>query len=128
MMAEMVRASSQFELLLEPATNIVLCRYIPERLRSFGKQRLDVDENLAVNAFNEMLQKAQSEAGRTMVSRTIIENPSQSEGVSIVALRAVIINPLIEAKDLRSVLDDQLAIAAEFESSTAPVLAQCRTA
>ena len=131
MFAQMIRTCSQFELLLEPMTNIVLYRYIPERLRFFGKRRLDANENLEVNAFNEVLQKRESEAGRTMVSRTIFENTSYGEGVPVVALRAVILNPLIEAADLRSVLDDQLEIAAEleaFETSSAPVLTLSRTA
>jgi glutamate decarboxylase len=127
MMADLIRESSQFELLLSPETNIVLYRYIPRRLRLFGKQRMNTDENIQVNVFNEMLQKAQSEAGRSIVSRTIIENTGQGERLPIVALRAVISNPLITEADLRFVLNDQAAIAAEIdtlESAPQPALAE----
>ena len=129
MMAQLINGSSQFELLLQPETNIVLYRYIPQQFRLFGKRRLAPEENAQVNGFNEMLQKTQSEAGRTFVSRTTIENSSQGEGVPVVALRAVISNALIEEKHFRFVLDDQAAIGAELdsvESSPNPILAECR--
>lgn len=129
MMADLIRVRSQFELLLEPETNIVLYRYIPKRFSCQVKQYFEDEENAQISAFNEMLQKTQSEACRTFVSRTIIDNSSQGQGAPIVALRAVIRNPLTEEKHLRMVLDDQTAIGTQLEAishTRDPIFAESR--
>jgi len=121
-MAAMIRDRPEWELLMEPQTSIVLYRYIPERWRVRRTQchMFTPEENRQLNELNESLQKIQSEKGSTFVSRTIIENSSQGEGAPIAALRAVIVNPLVEDADLRAVLEDQAAIGAELEQTLPP--------
>ena len=110
-MARLVAARPEFELLLEPEINILLYRYVPEALRARAAAgRLTEDDALAVNLFNERLQKAQRQAGRTFVSRTSI-NPAGGAGAPVVALRAVIANPLTTESDIEAVLQDQIEIA-----------------
>ncbi len=118
-MAHAIRERTEFELLADPETNIVLYRYIPQWLRLLPRKQkhsFSTEENAQLNRFNESLQKAQAEASRTFVSRTIMKNTSHGEGVPIAALRAVITNPLVEEEHLRMVLEDQAAIGAELES------------
>jgi glutamate decarboxylase len=117
LLAKMLKESAEFELLFEPETNIVLYRYLPAPFRAPLDERQRVftaAENAHLNSFNEMLQKRQSDAGRTFVARTIIEKNNQGESGPLVALRAVVSNPLIEEKHMRLVLQDQSAIGAEM--------------
>ena len=110
-MARLVADRPEFELLLEPEINILLYRYIPEPLRAKAAAgRLTEDDALALNHFNERLQKAQRQAGRTFVSRTSL-NPAGGAGAPVVALRAVIANPLTTESDIEAVLRDQIDIA-----------------
>jgi putative pyridoxal-dependent aspartate 1-decarboxylase len=115
-MADLIAARPEFELLVAPETNILLFRGLPARLRHPRGQRFSVEANAAINIFNEQLQKRQSEAGRTFVSRTTIEVPACAPGVPMVALRAVISHPLLEESHMRIVLDDLVSIMAELES------------
>jgi glutamate decarboxylase len=125
-MAELIRKSEEFELLCDPDTNIVVYRFIPAQWRALEKRRAPshADES-AINKINADLQRAQSEAGRSMVSRTTLfpdsarlasRRSSQTRG-PVVALRAVLGNPLTSHEDLRFVLEDQLKVAAEMGSS-----------
>lgn len=113
-MADQLRRSSEFELLVEPDTNIVLYRYIPshERGHVAGGGRTAA-EQATINAFNESIQRTQFEAGRTLVSRTTLQHPGCAE--RIVALRAVILSPLVTDDDVLALLADQLAIARGLE-------------
>ncbi|HEV7859193.1 MAG TPA: aminotransferase class V-fold PLP-dependent enzyme [Pyrinomonadaceae bacterium] len=117
LLASMLKERAEFELLFEPETNIVLYRYLPAPFRAPLQRQRDFSaaENARLNSFNEMLQKRQSDAGRTFVARTTIEEHGQGESHPVVALRAVVSNPLIEEKHLRVVLQDQAAIGAELE-------------
>jgi glutamate decarboxylase len=114
-MASIISESDEFELLSEPETNILLYRYIPQRWRNaVSVGHLTRENNEYLNAFNEAIQRAQYEAGRTFVSWTKLSNLPQYRGTSIVALRAVIGNPLTTEEDIKAVLADQSQIAVKL--------------
>ena len=116
-MSKRVSTSTEFELLLEPETNVLLYRYIPaswrEKVRSGTMSSTD---GTRLNAINKALQKAEYEAGRTYVSRTMLTTLPRYEGVPIVALRAVLGNPSTSAEDIEAVLQDQIRIATAIET------------
>jgi glutamate decarboxylase len=102
----------EFELLAEPQINILVYRYLPESLRERAARGvLSESEEKIIDQFNERLQKAQREAGRSFVSRTTIETTVSGKRRPSVALRAVIANPLTTEKDVICVLNEQVQIA-----------------
>ncbi|WP_309244135.1 aminotransferase class V-fold PLP-dependent enzyme [Paenibacillus sp. GbtcB18] len=108
-MVESIQARKEFELLIQPQTNIILYRYIPVAYREKAVNKsLTEAENKMINAFNEELQSMQLRAGQTFVSRTTVLSNQQEP---IVALRAVISNPLTTGNDIDAVLDEQAKIA-----------------
>src|SRR5262249_14976313 len=111
-LADRIGDLPEFELLAEPDTNLVLYRYVPaawrDRLLGGGLTPADHD---ALNRFNQRLHKAQRRAGRTYVSRTMLFHTRYGRDVPVVALRAVVANPLTTEADLAAVLQDQLALA-----------------
>jgi glutamate decarboxylase len=111
-LADRIKDLADFELLADPDSNIVLYRYVPEawRDRLLGGDLTPVDHE-ALNRFNERLHKAQRRAGRTHVSRTTLFHTRYGRDVPVVALRAVIANPLTTELDLEAVLQDQQALA-----------------
>lgn len=114
-LADLIRHSSEFELLLEPAINILLYRYLPEKFRQKAAQnQLTEADNYVINKFNERLQDAQRQAGQTFVSRTTVQNTSYGKSIPIVALRVVLANPLTTEADINFVLNDQRKIAAKL--------------
>jgi glutamate decarboxylase len=114
-LARAIGRREEFELLGEPEINILAYRYLPERWRAAARNGvLAPPANDAVSQFNERLQKAQRQAGRTFVSRTTLHHTAHAAGVPITALRAVTANPLTAEQDLDAVLDDQLRIASEL--------------
>lgn len=117
-MAQCVESRPEFELLLEPQINIVLYRYIPEGLRerAASGQLAEADCQF-INEFNERLQDAQRRAGHTFVSRTALRGASGESGIPIVALRAVIANPLTTEADIDAVLNDQIKTAAKLSAT-----------
>jgi glutamate decarboxylase len=117
-MADRIRAMPEFELLSEPEINLLLYRYLPQSLRSRAtQQQLTATDHHAINQFNQCLQKAQRQAGRTFISRTSRTLTYAGQLVSMVALRAVIANPLTTESDIDAVLADQLQIAQELSTS-----------
>jgi glutamate decarboxylase len=109
-LAEQLSESEEFELLVEPETNIVLYRYLPPSCRGpYRNGGLSQSELQRVNLCNERLQQRQSDAGRTLVSRTTLSNPPQ-DAAPAVALRAIITNPFTEPGDLDAVLKEQIEI------------------
>lgn len=111
-MANLIRVLPEFELLIEPKINIVLYHYIPEAWRQKAVSRqLSESDNELINQFNKHLQESQHQAGRTFVSRTTIENSSYESKIPIIALRAVIANPLTTESDIDAVLNEQKKIA-----------------
>ena len=116
-MADALEARSEFELLTEPETNILIYRCIPEPWRGrISEGPLTDEENEAINKFNKRLHRAQRRAGASFVSRTTVDATRHGKGASIVALRAVISNPLTTEEDIDEVLADQVKWAAGVSS------------
>jgi putative pyridoxal-dependent aspartate 1-decarboxylase len=119
--AEMIAIRDEFELVLEPQTNIVLYRYLPPGLRNRangevgggGTGRRAADEEALINACTERVHLAQSAAGRSYVSRTRIRKRGTSD-TPVTALRAVILNPNTAEHHLRSVLDEQSVLGSQI--------------
>jgi glutamate decarboxylase len=113
-MADRVQSRPEFQLLLRPATNIVLYRYVPWQLRpALIAGSLTSSENGRINLCNERLQQAQCRAGRTFVSRTTIDDPN-GRHKQIIALRAVVGNFLTKEEDIDALLEDQAHIGAQL--------------
>jgi glutamate decarboxylase len=116
-LADTIAGRPEFELLMQPGSNVVLYRYLPEacRMDVLGGD-LSAAQNQAVNRLNERIHKAQRHAGRTYVSRTTLFGTRHGRDVPVVAFRAVVANPLTSEGDLAAVLEDQRALAAAIES------------
>ncbi|MBW4417617.1 MAG: aminotransferase class V-fold PLP-dependent enzyme [Myxacorys californica WJT36-NPBG1] len=114
-LANQIRQRPEFELLLEPEMNLLLYRYIPKPFRQklTTKTLTEVDQR-SINDFNELLQNAQRQAGKTFISRTTLSTSIYGQQQAIVALRAVIVNPLSTEADIDAVLADQLQTAAQL--------------
>jgi glutamate decarboxylase len=118
-LADTICVRPEFELLLEPESNVVLYRYVPEACRlDLLSGDLSADQNQALNRLNERIHKAQRQAGRTYVSRTTLFNTRHGPDVPVVAFRAVVANPLTSEADLAAVLEDQRALAAVLEAAS----------
>ncbi len=109
-MARRIEERIDFELLAEPETNIVLYRYVP---LDFGGGRargsFATESQDRINRFNVSLHHQQMRGSGSLVSRTTLRHPRYSEPV--VALRAVIANPLTGENDVCALLDEQTDIA-----------------
>ena len=79
-------------------------------------------DNLRISQFNQELQKSQRQANRTFISRTTKTIICFGKQIPIIALRAVIANPLTTENDIEAVLDDQNQIASEISLSDAEIL------
>ncbi|MBW4431900.1 MAG: putative pyridoxal-dependent aspartate 1-decarboxylase [Pelatocladus maniniholoensis HA4357-MV3] len=111
-MAAQISAMPEFELLAEPDTNLLIYRYIPEQFREVVvNKKLSETENRFINHFNELLQKMQRQIGRTFISRTTKTTINLDKEISVIAMRAVIANPLTTEADIDAVLNDQIQIA-----------------
>ncbi|GJD16859.1 L-2,4-diaminobutyrate decarboxylase [Rivularia sp. IAM M-261] len=115
-MAARISAIPEFELLAEPDTNLLIYRYIPKQFRDMivNKQLTEID-NQFINNFNERLQKMQRQIGRTFISRTTKTTINWNKEIPVIAMRAVIANPLTTEGDIDAVLNDQIQIASEIE-------------
>jgi putative pyridoxal-dependent aspartate 1-decarboxylase len=119
-LAQAVRARPEFELLSEPRLNIVLYRYVPEEWRTEAEAGLLTPAgHRHLDAFNQMLQRMQCERGRTFISRTTTGATVYGPEMPVVALRAVLANPLTTCEDIDLVLDEQAAIGADLSASGA---------
>jgi glutamate decarboxylase len=115
-MSDRIRSRSEFELLAEPDLNIVVYRYLPERYRERVCNNLTRSDNEAINEFNIRLQERQRQTGYSFVSRTKLDQSKNGECQPVVALRAVLANPLTTEPDIESVLNDQVELAANLSS------------
>lgn len=112
-MAGCLRHHPEFELISAPQLNLLLYRYLPEPLRVRARAgALTPEDTQALNHFNSRLQKLQWDGGRSFISRTTLAREGMD---SIVALRAVLANPLTREADIDYVIADQVAIAREME-------------
>lgn len=120
-LAERAKASQAFELLMDPMINLVVYRYIPTALQQkvASGDPLTLLENQEIDRVNEWLQTAQWTAGRTFTSRTRVALTHHGTG-PVVALRAVIANPLTTEADIDAVLADQETIGREVEGGPRP--------
>ena len=111
-MADVIRARPEFELLGEPAMNILTYRFIPEPLRQKMRDAmLTASDNETINEINQKLQRLQRKAGSSFVSRTTLHATTYGNEIPIVALRVVIANPLTTEADINEVLNYQTEIA-----------------
>ncbi|MCC5626307.1 putative pyridoxal-dependent aspartate 1-decarboxylase, partial [Nostoc sp. CHAB 5715] len=85
-----------------------------------AKKQLTEIDNQLINKFNEHLQKVQRQIGRTFISRTTKTIISFGKETSVIAMRAVIANPLTTEADIEAVLNDQIQIASEISMSSFP--------
>ncbi|TFI51132.1 putative pyridoxal-dependent aspartate 1-decarboxylase [Mastigocladus laminosus UU774] len=114
-MAERIFVQPEFELLAEPEINLLIYRYIPEAFREHTEQgKLTQTENNLINKLNNKIQKCQRNAGRTFVSRTTTNTTRYGQDTPLVALRAVIANPLTIEDDIDAVLNEQIKIGMEL--------------
>ncbi|MBD2607325.1 putative pyridoxal-dependent aspartate 1-decarboxylase [Scytonema hofmannii FACHB-248] len=117
-MAARISVMPEFELLAEPDTNLLIYRYVPEHFRDvIAKKHLTETDNQIINNFNEYLQKMQRQIGRTFISRTTKTTISLDKEFPVIAMRAVIANPLTTEEDIEAVLNDQIQIASEISIS-----------
>jgi glutamate decarboxylase len=114
-LADEILSRPEFELLLEPTINILVYRYLPETYRHRAATGgLSDSDNQAIDDFNVLLQKLQRRAGRSFVSRTVINYTRGGRDKRVVALRTVIANPLTTESHINEVLLDQLEIASRL--------------
>ncbi|MBE8964967.1 putative pyridoxal-dependent aspartate 1-decarboxylase [Nostocales cyanobacterium LEGE 12452] len=114
-MAARISVMPEFQLLADPDTNLLIYRYVPEQFRGvIAKNELTETENQIINNFNEYLQKMQRQIGRTFISRTTKTTISLDKELPVIAMRAVIANPLTTEEDIDAVLNDQIQIASEI--------------
>jgi glutamate decarboxylase len=115
LMARKLECHPRFQLLMEPATNIVVYRYIPAQFGSIlGPAQLTKRDNREINEINVRIQEIQAREGNSYVSRTTIDFLTPSHQ-SIVALRAVVSNPFTTEADIDFVIHDQLRVASKCE-------------
>ena len=119
-LAEAVKARDGFELLANPHLNVVLYRYVPEEWRAeVAAGLLTAGAHGPLDEFNRTLQRTQCERGRTFISRTTTAGTVYGSDTPVVALRAVLANPLTTFAHIDEVLDDQAALGAELAASGA---------
>ena len=110
-MASQIRARREFELLVEPNTNILLYRYNPWKTAD-GEVAGPENSDEFIDQVNEWLQKAQRRCGTSAVSRTHLEIMRHGKRFRVMALRAIVANPLSSTADINAVLDEQVWLAA----------------
>ena len=120
-MATRISTMPEFELLATPDINLLIYRYIPEPWREYSvKNQLTETDQQHISEFNKILQKKQRQLGLTFVSRTAQKISCLGKKIPIVALRAVIANPLTTEADIDAVLHDQIQIASALSRSVSP--------
>lgn len=105
----LIKESTEFELLNEPETNIILYHYVPEEFRLKDRELFPQDIK-KMNDLNICLQRTQREHGKSFVSRSMYAAGKYAVN-GRVALRAVIANPLTTKEDLKEILEEQKKIA-----------------
>ncbi|MCD6294255.1 MAG: aminotransferase class V-fold PLP-dependent enzyme, partial [Deltaproteobacteria bacterium] len=119
----MIKHCGNFESLNDPDLFILTYRFLPETLRSHiasleetaelkkGEGKKESEQkirkiNFLVNGLNIKLHKALRRDDTTFVSRTTLES-TRYRPQNIVVLRAVLMNPLINRKVLKEIVDTQ---------------------
>jgi len=113
--AEIIEATSDFELISEPELNILTYRYMPEAAKALlassdSAQRSAA--NVVLNRITRLIQKTQRGLGLSFVSRTQL-NPQRYDREPVVVFRVVLANPLTTMDILQNILEEQRSIAAD---------------
>jgi glutamate decarboxylase len=114
--AEAIRTRPIFELITPPVLNIITYRICPPEWRrrlSCADRRTRRRLTNELNHINTAVQRLQREAGRSFVSRTTLVPP---DGLESVVMRAVIMNPMTDAKILGAILDEQASIFENWQA------------
>lgn len=116
-MAQLLREDDDFELMTVSDAFILTYRYAPRALRqrlhallADGAEAQAAALNAHLNTLNRTLQTRQKEAGRSFVSRTVLESTTYPGDT--VVLRVVLTNATTEARHLAEILDEQRALGA----------------
>ena len=111
--AEEIKKRDNFQLITEPELNILTYRVCPRALREelkFAHRERLTSINDELNELNRTIQQEQREAGKSFVSRTVLEQENIFQGSDpgkIVVLRCVLMNPLTNIEILKDILDEQ---------------------
>lgn len=118
-MKDLIKEDEDFELTSEPELCMLTYRFAPtgfrkeiEDARKRGDENFIRKQNDRLNHLNIHLQKRQKKAGKSFVSRTILESTGYDE--PIVVLRAIFANILTETNMLREMLDEQREIGRQL--------------
>lgn len=109
--ADEIRKRKIFEIVSDPVLNILTYRINPPVLKLKLKSASDDERKSIIEKLNEIninVQRIQREAGKSFVSRTVLEHPVTRE--SLVVMRSVLMNPMTDMKILNEILDEQEAI------------------
>lgn len=118
-MRSLLHSADDFELVSDSPTFILTYRYVPARWRvalaqhlAEGRRDLAAQVNAQVNQLNANLQTRQKEAGKSFVSRTVLES-TQYPGDTVV-LRVVLTNVTTTVDDLAAILAEQRLIGQQL--------------
>ena len=111
--AKMIDQHDSFELITNPELNILNYRYVPAQVqaelhKADGEQQRRINEIL--DKANKRIQKQQRAAGKTFVSRTRFSQFKYG-GEPVSVFRVVMANPMTTLETLKSILDEQVALA-----------------
>jgi hypothetical protein len=91
---------------------------VPGRLRaSLRAGTLGATDQQAINAINVRLQQEQLRAAQSFISRTTVSHTRWGAEPPVVALRAVLANPLTTREDLLAVLAEQVQLGQQLEAT-----------
>lgn len=110
--AEEIDRHPKFDLVFKPDLNIVLYRYLPREYR--GQEEFSDKDLEQINEINVKIQKEQFKRGNSFVSYTKIKKKENQ--VRHLLFRTVFMNPYTTKDDLRSILEEQVEIAAFIEN------------
>ena len=111
--AKMIYQHDSFELITNPELNILNYRYVPKQVQA-ELQKADGEQQRRINEIldkaNKRIQKQQRAAGKTFVSRTRFSQFKYG-GEPVSVFRVVMANPMTTLETLKSILDEQVALA-----------------
>jgi glutamate decarboxylase len=111
--AQLIEQDPDFELISKPELCLLTYRYVPVQIKQAIEQADEqerIDIYAALNRFTASMQKRQREAGISFVSRTRL-TPAQYDNQPTVVFRVVLANPLTSEHILKSILEEQKALA-----------------
>lgn len=112
--ADMINQENDFELISEPELCILTYRYVPDFIKrsKITDSTTRKNVNKLLNELTIYIQKKQREAGKSFVSRTLL-NPNKWDKQEVIVFRVVLANPLTTNMILSSILEEQRDIAQE---------------